>query len=831
MIAVLLWYGIISIVGLASFPLMYRLLPNLRDRGYAFSRTAGLLLWGYLFWLLTTLGITYNERGGILLALAITVGLSVWIVKSGGFREVVQWSISNKKYILAVEVVFAVAFGAVALLRAGNPEILGTEKPMELAFINAILRSKTFPPHDPWLSGYAISYYYFGYVLVAMLAKLAGTSGGVAFNLGLTLVTSLSAVGAYGILYNLLSKEEVSGDATGDSTPVIPAMLGPLWVLVVSNLGGLLEMLHSSGLFWRQDSGGSWTSAFWRWLNIKDWNVPPSQPFSWVPDRFYWWWRASRVVNDINLVGQPVEVIDEFPFFSILLGDLHPHVLAMPFAFLALAVSFNLYRTRSAQELKIGPFGLSMRIDTLIFGALVLGGLAFLNTWDFPIYVFIFSAAYVLRQAIYSGWRKSQLVAFIGLGLLTGLLGVVLYLPFYFGFSSQAGGFMPNLIFPTRGAHLWIMFATLLIPLFGFLLRYWRRHRVEVNLRTGLALTLGLTLFFWLSSLLMGVLIANLPDLGVLYVENLGADGLSELIAGAFGRRLLASAGWITLVIILTLSISILMGRREYILESDRGDALRPINQIDTPNAHKFLIFLVLVGGLLVLVPEFFFLRDQFNSRMNTVFKFYFQAWLLWGIAAAYASIVLVRDLRGLPGGLWRVSTAGLILVGMLYPVFGILTKTNNLNPPYGWTLDGTAYLATQSPDDKAVGEWLRSASFGVIAEAVGGQYSSYARMATNSGLPNVLGWPGHESQWRGGNQEMGSRETDIRRLYCTPDWNEAQVILEQYSIRYVIVGSLERSSYVQEDDRCPGGLTESKFLRFLQPVFQAGQTTIYEYP
>jgi len=61
-------------------------------------------------------------------------------------------------------------FCRLAFVRAANPEILGTEKPMELAFINAILRSPTFPPHDPWLSGYAISYYYFGYVIVAMLA-------------------------------------------------------------------------------------------------------------------------------------------------------------------------------------------------------------------------------------------------------------------------------------------------------------------------------------------------------------------------------------------------------------------------------------------------------------------------------------------------------------------------------------------------------------------------------------------------------------------------------------------------------------------------------------
>ena len=86
--------------------------------------------------------------------------------------------------MVSVEALFLLAFAAWAFVRAANPEAVGTEKPMELAFINAILRSPAFPPHDPWLSGYAISYYYFGYVLVAMLAKTGGTSGGVAFNLG-----------------------------------------------------------------------------------------------------------------------------------------------------------------------------------------------------------------------------------------------------------------------------------------------------------------------------------------------------------------------------------------------------------------------------------------------------------------------------------------------------------------------------------------------------------------------------------------------------------------------------------------------------------------------
>ena len=87
----------------------------------------------------------------------------------------------------------------------------------------------------------------------------------------------------------------------------------------------------------------SGTQNFWTWLDIKDLNQAPAQPLAWIPDRFWWWWRASRVVSDYDLTGAAREVIDEFPFFSFLHADLHPHVLAIPFILLTVAVALNLF--------------------------------------------------------------------------------------------------------------------------------------------------------------------------------------------------------------------------------------------------------------------------------------------------------------------------------------------------------------------------------------------------------------------------------------------------------------------------------------------------------
>ena len=108
-----------------------------------------------------------------------------------------------------------------------------------------------------------------------------------------------------------------------------------------------------------------------------------------------------------------------------------------------------------------------------------------------------------------------------------------------------------------------------------------------------------------------------------------------------------------------------------------------------------------------------------------------------------------------------------------------------------------------------------------MVAEAVGGQYSEYARVATYTGFPTVLGWPGHEGQWRDSSLQ-GSRQQDIETLYTTPDWTTAQDIIKHYNISYIYIGNLEHTTYP---------VNEEKFKLFLKPVFQQGSVTIYEVP
>jgi len=94
------------------------------------------------------------------------------------------------------------------------------------------------------------------------------------------------------------------------------------------------------------------------------------------------------------------------------------------------------------------------------------------------------------------------------------------------------------------------------------------------------------------------------------------------------------------------------------------------------------------------------------------------------------------------------------------------------------------------------------------------------------------MGWINHENQWRGEGSAaaIGTRPADLKLLYCTRSWEEAQAVVERYNIRYIFVGGLERAAYTPSDPACPLGLVEAKFVRNLHTAFQAGDVTIYEY-
>jgi hypothetical protein len=371
------------------------------------------------------------------------------------------------------------------------------------------------------------------------------------------------------------------------------------------------------------------------------------------------------------------------------------------------------------------------------------------------------------------------------------------------------------------------MFASLFVPMLAYLVYLWRGEKRAGNWLLALLLVIGLTVLLWSLSWLIGWL-AFLKDSAFAqgYLASQGLADMAGLFKAAMSRRLAYLGGLLTLLVILAPALAFLTADRGPRTAVDRPPpGLSAVEGSATNNLPStFVLLLMALGSLLVLAPEFVYLRDQFGTRMNTIFKFYYQAWLLWSIAAAFAVVVLIQKLRGAWYGVFLGSFMILLVMSLTYPVLSLANKTNNFHPPLGWTLDDFTRIQRNDPDEAAAITWLKSAPDGIVVEAVGGSYTGYARISTYTGLPSVLGWPGHESQWRGGGMdaEERSRQDDVATLYSTPDWQTASDLLKKYDIRYVYIGGLERSTYpVQED----------KFHSNLVQVFQQGSVTIYQVP
>ncbi len=817
MIDTLIWYVIISAIGWLAWPLLFRLLPRLPDRGYTFSRAVGLLLIGYAYWLPGTLGLLRNSVGGILFAALLVGGAVVWAVTRGPERpDLSGWLKANRAPILTAEALFAVAFFGWAIFRSFNPDILGTEKPMELAFLNGFRLSPNLPPRDPWLAGYAISYYYFGYVLIGMLADLGGTASAVAFNLGNTLLFALTLLGAFGLVYNLLAAR------SDDRTPAHDAhgaLLAPLFVGVMGNLAGLLELLRALPAF---------GARFWAWLDILDLNTPAGGAL-WPTStwRNWWWWRASRVIHDRDVLGASIglQPIDEFPFFSFLLGDMHPHVLALPFVMAALGLALHAATPREpeAPERESG-----LRPARLTLYVLVFGGLAFLNTWDLPIYLFVLVGALVVRRIRERGWFDPvDVLAPIGTGIATGALGLIAYLPWLISFGSQAGGVLPNAIFATRFHQLFVMFGPLLVICVWFVMREALRltGMRRADWRTGLML--ALSLLAGIIVLAAGLSIAALrtsPEAAAFVLSSTGAPDAGAAAGAVLRHRLTHPLTPIALGLLIATTLAATLTQPV----GSTDDDTRAVHSPPYPASTGFVFVLILTGALLTLGPEFLYLRDNFGQRLNTIFKFYYAAWIVWAVAAAYGAAVLLEAPSIAARGAFAAVLIVLVLAGLVYPALAIPSKANGFAAGDSWTptLDGIAYMETYYPGDYRGIRWLQENAppDAVVLEAVGGAYSQYGRVSSATGIPTLLGWPNHERQWRGERYAdvAGTREQDVQEIYNTRSVERAEDLLARYGVTYVFVGALERNP----EYASPAGL--AKFDEFLTPVYADEGVTIY---
>ena len=806
---VLSWWLLASLAGAAALPLTFSLLRNLPDRGYTLARALGLLLTGFIFWLGTSLGLMINAPGSMVLAWLILAGCGATLylrrVHDSDWRG---WWRANRRFILLAELLFLVALLALALLRAHNNSLHGTEKPMELAFLSATQRSPGFPPADPWLSGHAISYYYFGYVLMAMLASLSGIGSTLAFNMSIALLFALGALTAYGVAGNLArTRPGRAGRRSG--------LLGACFVVLLGNWQlPLIELPWQTGL------GTDAWFAFWgqhERLAAKALPIGEQVAGGLAHWDFWWWFRASRVLTDINLDGSQAffQPISEFPAFSFLLADVHPHVLALPFALLTIGLALNIVFSRHA------PDG----AQVVLYG-LVSGGMLFLNAWDGPVYLLLLVSAEGLRRLLRSERGRLHLTDLLAsgwFGMRLLLLALLCYLPFYVGFRTQAGGFLPNLQHPSSLRQLFLIFAPFSLVLGVWLLLEGRRAGPALNRRLLLLVTVGGPLLLLLLVLVLALAGALLQGEATLLQDFVRQSGDPTRIVQRIGERRLAGLpGLLALCGGVGLALACLFPRLRPALPTT-------LAQVDASTG--FALLLTVGGLLLVLAPELVFLRDVFNARSNTIFKLYYQAWLLFSVAAAWAVDSFFVDEQGRSRRrVLGALAACAILPGLLYPLAGAFTRafveSGRLvaSQPAPLSLDGGPGFI--NGDDFAAIRCLEAqvgAAQPVVAEAPGSSYDgNFGRVGTLTGMQVLLNWEGHQRQWRGATWDAlrGSRAEDLDRLYRSPDMQQTREILERYDVDYVFYGRSEAMKY---------GITgERKFRDTYDSLCEFGESRFY---
>ena len=793
MLNFLWWLITVEAIGLAAFPLTYYVLRRLPDRGFSVSKPLGILILGYSAWILGVLHLVPSVRLSLVAMLLVLAAVS-GLIAIKKREELWAFLRAERRTLIVAEAIFLVFLVGWALFRAYDPAIDHTEQPMDFAFFNASIGSSTGQPEDPWLRGESISYYYFGYWMMGGVSELSGVQSNFSYNLSLALIPAMAAMGVFGLVVAMVRSDRARWGYAAAGGIVAGVVMG-----VAGNLEGVLEFMRANAIG---------AQGFYDWVRIDGLSGPVDSPSdSWTPQDFWWWFRATRVINTFQDAQGIDYTIQEFPFFSFMLGDLHPHVMAIPFALLFASLGWNFFKLRVSDLSGRRPY-IYANIAVM---SLVLGGLAFTNLWDLPTYSALLVGVVALKafrngyediilprwltRDYESSFRVRSQVAIVlfmrRLGLFPVLvigLAFIMYLPYYLSFASSVSGIVA-VTTPTRYPHLLLVWGLPLVLVGPFVVAAFWETRVRPD---------------WRRTALYALAVGFLPYAAWLVLRLQTAGNFES----PFGR--LAHISPLAVLISMSTWSAISLAR-------EKGSSGR-----------AFALLLATLGLLLVMGPELLYVDDFFgppSQRMNTVFKLYYQAWVLLGAASGFA-IYYWLSARGAVAG-WkrsmstvRAGCAVLLLVASLYyPAAAAATKSNFFNGEP--TLDGLDFVRRRSDAEYAAIRYVREnvePGSGIV-EAVG-EWFDAGLISRSTGVPTVLNWPGHQLQWRGSGDPFDGREQDVARIYETPDPLEARNLLAKYDVDYVYLGPRERAKH--------GGVELENFEDLLEPVFRQDDVAIY---
>ncbi len=786
------------VVAACGYPIAAVLLRRLPDAGAGLSFPLGLLLTGYGYFILRVFDLLPPGRGGYVVAVAL-LGLVAVTVAGRDRWSMVTWQRAWPGVVITLGV-FTFAFFSYVAFRSYNADIGGTEQPMDLMYLNATMNSEEYPPKDPWLAGERASYYYFGYLQAGVLTSVSGVSASTGYNLSLA-YTFAAAASAISSLGYALARWILGSRRRGWAMGAGATALGLL--LLVGSLAAVFEWTAAHEHYDLEVAGVDLYSFFGA-DEIAQCQTPTSEncysgsltdrTHAWYPTEFWFWFRDTRIIP---------KTITESPFFSFLLGDLHPHVMSIPLVLLVLGLSLATWRGRSILDIRTHrrlPFQ-SAAI------AVILGALAFQNAWDVLTFTLVFSLAVFARN-----FRRSLLVPALvntaGFVVPLGCAAVVLYLPWLVHFSSQAGGIQPYVGAGTRPAHVLLQFGPI----------------VAAGLTAAVWSTRGLSRERALNVLLGAAWLPVLPFI----VWIAFAWGKGDLSTAVDART---QSGWWTLGI---------YGVATWAL------AYAAIAMTLTRKSAALAAGFAAVGVLLLYGAELFYIKDVFSGgspRLNTIFKLSYQAWMLLALGGGAAMIAAMSQIKERRVFAAIVVPAVLLAtLGLVYPLLASFNRTDSFG--LETSIDGLASVQRSDPGEYDLVQWLKQNTplDSVVIEAsgrrwapgsggptvvdAGSDYSDSGRISGRSGRATPIGWYFHEIQWRGDNPsnqtEFQRRQALVDSAYVSGDPETVLSVMREFDADYLVVGRVELGRY-------PGLLPD--YSGFLDIAFESGTYRIYRLP
>ena len=714
---ILIWVLTVEVLGLACLPLLRAFFANRRDAAML-SRPVGLVLVAYLGWALSLSRSIGFERGTLLLALVL-VGTASYLV-SRAARRAGGPSAVPPPFFGAEEMRAALSFWIPAaifmLIRAAQPEVLGAEKFMDLAFFNSLTRFGDMPPADPWMSGLTINYYYWGYLLAAVLAKLSQVPTFVSYNLAIATFAGYTFAAAACLALRLSGGRTAAGVWAGIGT------------VFAGNLTGALDA----------------------------WYAPFAREFD--------YWHASRVIASGN-------TINEFPFFTFFHADLHPHLAAFPFYIAAFVVAHRYLQI--PQEPLPSPWKVSDLLRKAwppLLLALLAGTARAANNWNLPAMGLLLVFTCVFRTT--GGRRLPSLAdalwgAMAGVGML--LLSLLLWFPYSRSYALQQNGLGRTTMTSDLVEFLGVWAILLAAGYVGFLAAPGSEED-EASRRRG-----DLPVALFAGACLLAGFATKAPAL------------IAILPLGLLGLRL----------------------------------ALRSARSPEGNPEDLYTAFLIVLAVAMIAGCEFIYFKDSYGQalqRMNTIFKFYHQAWPLLAVGVAVLAERAWRNAAASSPAV-RITLTAAMALALFYPVEAAASRLRQHEGAF--SLDMRAALARRSSGDAAAIEWLvgHAPERSVILEATGDPYSEFARVSSHTGIPTVIGWANHEGLWRSNDPEVAQRSAAVRAFYTAADPRTAATVLQRYRVTHVVLGDMERRSY-----STAGNVASYPFLA---PV-KTGDTVVY---